>query len=137
MWEQLSVGRIGDTVEMNVDSLFPEFRAHVNDLNSSAALDWHASGYFDSEPRNCNPAVSMLNAIRLDRSVERSWQQPLKRDTHWCISSLKFGGPDELTTDFDLEMHTGGAESQRGKLPFCVLQVTSDKRKLVVVVNRP
>jgi hypothetical protein len=37
MWKQFTAGRIGDTVEMNFDSCFAEFRAEVNDLNTTAA----------------------------------------------------------------------------------------------------
>jgi len=37
--KQFTVGRIDDTVEMNFDSCFAEFRAEVNDLNTPTALD--------------------------------------------------------------------------------------------------
>ena len=50
--KQFTVGRIGDTVEMNFDSCFTEFRAEVDDLNIPTALDCHASRYADHECRN-------------------------------------------------------------------------------------
>jgi hypothetical protein len=41
--KEFTVGRIGDTVEMNFDYCFTEFRAEVDDLNIPTALDCHAS----------------------------------------------------------------------------------------------
>lgn len=52
MWKQFTVGRIGDTIEMNLDSCFAEFWAEVNDLNTPAALDWHGSRYSNHEFRD-------------------------------------------------------------------------------------
>ncbi len=42
VWKQLAEWRIGDTVEMNFNSCFAEFRTEVDDLNAPTALDSHA-----------------------------------------------------------------------------------------------
>jgi len=41
--KKFTVERIGDTVEVNLDSSFPKVGAVVNDLDTSAALDWRTS----------------------------------------------------------------------------------------------
>jgi hypothetical protein len=66
MWKQFSVVRVGNTLDINFETLLAEFRAEVIDLNASAAFDWRTTRYTDREFWNCYPAVSMLNAIGLD-----------------------------------------------------------------------
>ena len=50
--KQFTVRRIGDTLEMNFDSCFAEFRAEVDDLNTTTTLDWLASRDPDRESQN-------------------------------------------------------------------------------------
>ena len=64
--EKVHVARVRDTAKMNLESRIAKFRAEVNDLNASAALDWGTVHYTDHESRNRYPAISMLNAIRIE-----------------------------------------------------------------------
>ncbi len=105
MWKKFTVARVRDTAKMNLESRIAKFRAEVNDLNASAALDWGTVHYTDHESRNRYPAISMLNAIRLDRSVGWSRQEPPTRDTHWCVASLKFREADNFIPEFNFEAH--------------------------------
>ena len=85
--KQLAIQWVRDTVYVNLDSLFTEFRAEVNYLYTSTALDWHASWFLDYQFRYC-PVVSMLNTVGLDRGVSGSRQQPAKCNTHRRIATL-------------------------------------------------
>ena len=100
--KQLMVGRIGNTVEMNLDSCFAKFRAEVNDLNASAALDRYTARRLHSESRDVYPVVAMFDAIRLNRGVSRSRREPPECDSHSSVASLKFRETDDLISEFDL-----------------------------------
>jgi hypothetical protein len=64
--EQLTVSGTGYAIQMNFYSPLTKFRAKVDDLNASAALDEHASRRFHCESRDVYPVVPMLNAMGLN-----------------------------------------------------------------------
>ena len=55
---EVSVPRLH--VQMDFYSSVTEFRAKVDDLNASAALNEHASRCFHGEPSDCYPVFAML-----------------------------------------------------------------------------
>ena len=42
-WKQFRVVRVGNTVDINFETLHAEVGAEVIDLNASAAFDWRAT----------------------------------------------------------------------------------------------
>ncbi len=103
--EEFFIAWICHTIEINLDPRFTYFNAEVYDLNAPTALDWRTTWHTDCKSRNWQPPVTMLNAVRLDRSIGSSWQKPSTRDTHWCIACLKFSEANNLITEFYLKTH--------------------------------
>jgi len=69
MWKQFRVVRVGNTVDINFETLHAEFGAEVIDVNASAAFDWRATRYTDREFWNW---LSSCLYAQCNKGVQRS-----------------------------------------------------------------
>lgn len=73
--KEVGIGWRGDAEKVQFNSLAAEFGAEVNDLKSSGAYQRYTSCFFYPQARNWFPLFAASNAVLLNRTIGRSWDE--------------------------------------------------------------